>query len=186
MTRTLALHPLASRRDVVRGLAAGATILLAGRAGARDLLGQDAVARGVPINAYIAIAPDGEVTLQCAQSEMGQGIVTTFTAILADELEADWSKCTSVFSPAAFSPGGEPYRNPRLNWQFTGNSESISTFHPFLRKMAAAAREMLIAAAAEINSRPPAVAIVNFTSPLLPAGICAAMRLPSFASGVTA
>ena len=145
----LAPRPLASRRDVVRGLAAAATILLAGRAGTRDLLAQEAVARGVPINAYIAIAPDGEVILQCAQSEMGQGIATTFTAILADELEADWSRCTTVFSPAAFSPGGEPYRNPRINWQFTGNSESISTFHPFLRKLAAAAREMLIAAAAD-------------------------------------
>jgi isoquinoline 1-oxidoreductase subunit beta len=139
-----------SRRHVLKGL--GATVLVAGRWGTPAALAQDA--GGAAINAYIAIAPDGRVTLQCAQSEMGQGIATTFTAILADEMEADWSKCEMVFSPAAFSPGGEPYRNPRINWQFTGNSESISSFHPFLRKMGAAAREMLIAAAADRLSVP--------------------------------
>jgi isoquinoline 1-oxidoreductase beta subunit len=139
--------PRPSRRNVLQSLAAGATVLVAGRAGTLDLFAQDA--GGAAINAYVAIAPDGSVILQCAQSEMGQGIATTFTAILADELEADWSKCTTVFSPAAFSPGGEPFRNPRINWQFTGNSESISSFHPLLRKMGAAAREMLIAAAAD-------------------------------------
>ena len=141
--------PRTSRRNLLKGLAAGVTVLVAGRLGTLELFAQDAAAGGAAINAYVAIAPDGRVTLQCAQSEMGQGIATTFTAILADELEADWSKCETVFSPAAFSPGGQPFVNPRINWQFTGNSESISTFHPFLRKMGAAAREMLIAAAAD-------------------------------------
>ncbi len=142
----IALPSRPSRRHVIKGLAAGATVLIAG---AGRSLAQGEPAAAVAINAYIAIAPDGAVTLQCAQSEMGQGIATTFTAILADELEADWSKCTTVFSPAAFSPGGELFRNPRINWQFTGNSESISSFHPFLRKLAAAGREMLVAAAAD-------------------------------------
>src|SRR6516225_9839627 len=138
-----------SRRGLLKHLAAGGAVLVAGRLGSRELFARTAPPSGVSINAWIAIAGDGRVTLQCAHSEMGQGIATTFAAILADELEADWSKCTTVFSAGAFSPGGELYRNPRINWQFTGNSESISTFHPFLRKMAAAAREMLIAAAAD-------------------------------------
>jgi isoquinoline 1-oxidoreductase beta subunit len=154
MTDAVLSSPRTSRRNVLKGLAAGATVLVAGRVAtlevfAQEVLAQDAAAGGAAINAYIAIAPDGRVTLQCAQSEMGQGITTTFTAILADELEADWSKCETVFSPGAFSPGGQPFVNPRINWQFTGNSESISSFHPFLRKMGAAAREMLIAAAAD-------------------------------------
>jgi isoquinoline 1-oxidoreductase beta subunit len=154
MTDAVLSSPRTSRRNVLKGLAAGATVLVAGRVAtlevfAQEVLAQDAAAGGAAINAYIAIAPDGRVTLQCAQSEMGQGIITTFTAILADELEADWSKCETVFSPGAFSPGGQPFVNPRINWQFTGNSESISSFHPFLRKMGAAAREMLIAAAAD-------------------------------------
>jgi isoquinoline 1-oxidoreductase beta subunit len=75
---------------------------------------------------------------------MGQGILTTFAAIMADELGADWSRCEAVFSPA-----GAAYRHPIYNWQFTGNAESIRSYHTLIRKMGAAAREMLIAAAAE-------------------------------------
>jgi isoquinoline 1-oxidoreductase beta subunit len=139
-----------SRRDVFNGLAAGACVLLAGRAGTLELLGQED-ARGAVINAFVAIAPDGKVTLQCAHSEMGQGISTTFTAIIADELEADWSKCETIFSPV-----GKPYRHPLYDWQFTGNSESIRSYHALIRKMGAAAREMLIAAAAARLDVPPA------------------------------
>src|ERR1700694_5824821 len=113
----LASQARPSRRDVIHGLTAGASILLAGRAGTLGLFAQDA--RGAVINAFVAIAPDGKVTLQCAHSEMGQGISTTFTAIIADELEADWGKCDIVFSPAA-----PAYRHPVMNWQFTGNAES--------------------------------------------------------------
>src|SRR4030095_6436973 len=94
------------------------------------------------LNAWIAISSDGSVTLQCAHSEMGQGILTTFAAILADELAADWTGDKVVAPPPA-----APYRHPTYDWQFTGNSESIRTYHALLRKMGAAAREMLIAAA---------------------------------------
>jgi isoquinoline 1-oxidoreductase subunit beta len=144
-------QPGLSRRDVVHGVAAGVSILLAGHAGTLELFALDA--RGAAINAFIAIAPDGKVTLQCAHSEMGQGISTTFTAIIADELEADWSKCETVFSPAA-----KAYRHPVYDWQFTGNSESIRSYHALIRKMGAAGREMLIAAAAA-RLRVPAAAL---------------------------
>jgi isoquinoline 1-oxidoreductase subunit beta len=133
-----------SRRGFLKHLAAGGAVLVAGRMGSRELFGRTAAPRGVSINAWIAIARNGKVTLQCAHSEMGQGIATTFAAILADELEADWSRCEVVFSPAAAA-----YRHPKLNWQFTGNAESIRSYHALIRSMAAAAREMLIAAAAD-------------------------------------
>jgi len=146
-----------SRRDLLHGLAAGAVVLVAGRG--NEVFAQSAATGGtpinalpinaLPINAWIAIAPDGTVTLQCAHSEMGQGISTTFAAIIADELEADWSRCEVVFSPAA-----PPYRHPVYNWQFTGNSESIRSYHALIRKMGAAAREMLIAAASDRLSVP--------------------------------
>ena len=106
------------------------------------MLGQSASAE-VALNAWIAIAAGGTVTLQCAHSEMGQGILTTFAAVLADELEADWTRVKVVFSPAA-----APFRHPVYNWQFTGNAESIRSYHALLRRMGAAAREMLVAAAA--------------------------------------
>jgi isoquinoline 1-oxidoreductase subunit beta len=136
--------PDPSRRDVLIGLAAGTTVLVAGHLGTGELIAQTGAARGIPINAWVAISADGRVTLQCAHSEMGQGIATTFGAIIADELEADWTRCEVVFSPAA-----PAYRHPVYNWQFTGNAESIRSYHALIRKMGAAAREMLIAAAAD-------------------------------------
>jgi isoquinoline 1-oxidoreductase subunit beta len=151
---TTALSTL-SRRDVLNGVAASSAVIVVGRLAQTEVLAQSS-ASAAAINAYVAIAPDGRVTLQCAHSEMGQGIYTTFAAIIADELEADWSKCDVVFSPAA-----PPYRHPVINWQFTGNAESIRSYHALIRKMGAAAREMLIAAAADRLRVPPAELIAR-------------------------
>src|SRR5262245_18268865 len=98
----------------------------------------------VPLNAWIRISPDDVVTLISSQSEMGQGVMTTLPAVLAEELGADWSRVKVESSPTA-----PPYRNPRINWQFTGNSESTTGFFELLRTMGASAREMLIVAAAK-------------------------------------
>src|SRR5215471_3327643 len=133
-----------SRRALMKAATANAALVVAGRLSACELFAQSAVIPGTAINAWVAITPDGTVTLQCAHSEMGQGILTTFAAVIADELEADWEHCEVVFSPA-----GEAYRHPVYNWQFTGNAESIRSYHALIRKMGAAAREMLIAAAAD-------------------------------------
>src|SRR5215813_7276071 len=97
----------------------------------------------IPLNAWIRITPNDEVTLISSQSEMGQGVMTTLPAVLAEELGADWSRVKIELSAVAPS-----YRNPRINWQFTGNSESTTAFFELLRTMGASAREMLIAAAA--------------------------------------
>jgi len=98
----------------------------------------------IPLNAWIRIGPDDEVTLISSQSEMGQGVMTTLPAVLAEELGADWGRVKIEFSTVA-----PEYRNPRINWQFTGNSESTTGFFELLRTMGASAREMLIAAAAK-------------------------------------
>ena len=74
---------------------------------------------------------------------MGQGIQTTLPAVLADELGADWSRVRLENAPA-----DPAYRNPRINWQFTGNSESTTAFFDLMREMGAAGRQMLIGAAA--------------------------------------
>src|SRR5215471_4124921 len=97
----------------------------------------------IPLNAWIRISPDDEVTLISSQSEMGQGVMTTLPAVLAEELGADWGRVKIEFSTVA-----PEYRNPRINWQFTGNSESTTGFFELLRTMGASARELLIAAAA--------------------------------------
>jgi isoquinoline 1-oxidoreductase beta subunit len=101
-------------------------------------------ASDIPLNAWIRITPNDVVTLISSQSEMGQGIMTTLPAVLAEELGADWSRVKVEFSTVA-----PAYRNPRINWQFTGNSESTTGFFELMRTMGASAREMLIAAAAK-------------------------------------
>ena len=95
------------------------------------------------VTAWVRIAPDGSVTLMASQSEMGQGATTTLAAALADELYIPWERVRIEFAP--FAPA---YRDPVFHWMFTGNSQSITSFYEVMRQMGAAAREMLIAAAA--------------------------------------
>jgi isoquinoline 1-oxidoreductase beta subunit len=108
-------------------------------------------AGAAPITDWVRITRDDVVTLVLSQAEMGQGISTTLPALLCDELGADWPRVTLELAPTAL-----PYRNPRLDWQFTGNSESTQSFYNHLRKAGAAARTMLVTAAAQRWGVPPA------------------------------
>src|SRR6266850_2121865 len=78
------------------------------------------------------------------RSEMGQGVATALPMLLAEELEADWTKVQIEFAPA-----GKEYINPLFGLQGTGGSSSVRAAWTPLRKAGAAAREMLIAAAAQ-------------------------------------
>ena len=95
------------------------------------------------LTAWVRVTPDNRVTLIVSQAEIGQGISTTLPAILADELGADWESV--VLETAPYDPA---YANPKYKWMFTGNSESIQAFYDHMRQMGAAARTMLIEAAA--------------------------------------
>ena len=101
-------------------------------------------AKIIPLNAWLKIGTDDSVTIIVSQAEMGQGIRTTLPAVIAEELGADWSRVRLEDSPT-----DPAYRNPRINWQFTGNSESTPSFFELMRQMGASAREMLIGAAAQ-------------------------------------
>jgi isoquinoline 1-oxidoreductase beta subunit len=96
------------------------------------------------LNAWIKITSDNWTTITLSQAEMGQGIETTMSAIIADELGADWALVRRENSLV-----GPVYQNPKLHWQFTGNAESIRSFNNYIRTLAAAAREMLTNAAAK-------------------------------------
>jgi isoquinoline 1-oxidoreductase beta subunit len=104
----------------------------------------------VTLNAWVRIGTDDTVTLVASQAEMGQGAGTTLPAVLAEELGADWKRVRLEQAPA-----DPAYRNPRINLQFTGNSESTTGFFELLRQMGASARAMLIGAAAEQWNVPP-------------------------------
>jgi isoquinoline 1-oxidoreductase subunit beta len=97
----------------------------------------------VRLTAWVRIAPDNSVTLIASQSEMGQGTSTTLGSVLADELGLSLDAVRVEFAP--FDPA---YRDPVFNWMFTGNSQGISSFYEVMRKAGAAAREMLVSAAA--------------------------------------
>lgn len=91
------------------------------------------------VNAWVRIGTDGIITMIVSESEMGQGVLTSIPMIVADELEADWSRVRSEHAPVDAEKYGR---------QSTGGSTSIRQgFEPF-RKAGAAAREMLVTAAA--------------------------------------
>ena len=89
---------------------------------------------------FVAIAPDGTVTVTCHRQEMGQGVRTSVAMVVADELDADWSKVR-----VAQAPGDEA----RYGNQDTDGSRSLRHFFMPLRRVGAAARTMLEQAAAQ-------------------------------------
>lgn len=96
-------------------------------------------AQGFQPNAFIQIDPDGTVTVTVNKSDMGQGIRTTFAMIVAEEMDADWSKVKVAHAPPGGPAGG----------QGTGGSSSTRQMYGTLRQLGAGARAMLVAAAAK-------------------------------------
>jgi isoquinoline 1-oxidoreductase beta subunit len=96
-------------------------------------------------NAFIRIAPDNTVTVIVKHLDKGQGITTGLSTIVADELDADWGQMRAEFAPANTAL----YANLLLGMQATGGSSSIANSWIQLRLAAAAARAMLVSAAAQ-------------------------------------
>ena len=133
------------RRNFIRLSALGGAGLVLGHYLSPS--GRAEIAKGAPAdsaglfipNAFIRISPDGSVTVFSAKPEVGQGIKTSLPMIVAEELGADWKQVTVVSAPldAAFGP------------QFAGGSLSTPMSYSALRKTGAAARMMLVSAAAQ-------------------------------------
>jgi isoquinoline 1-oxidoreductase beta subunit len=138
-----------SRREVLKGIAATGGLVLAltvppHRAARADTpkWGADGMPHGTVNNpkVFVSIAPDGTVTVVCHRSDMGQGVRTGMPLIVADELEADWSKVK-----VAQATGDEA----RYGNQDTDGSRSTRHFIKPMRQVGAAARMMLEEAAAK-------------------------------------
>ena len=95
-------------------------------------------------NAFVRIGADERVTVIVNHSEMGQGVYTSLPMLLAEELDADWSKVG--FESAPVDP---KYNHPVYGMQMTGGSSSVWSAFDQFRQAGAAARAMLIAAAAQ-------------------------------------
>jgi isoquinoline 1-oxidoreductase beta subunit len=95
-------------------------------------------------NAFVRIGTDERVTVIVNHSEMGQGVYTSLPMLLADELDADWTKVG--YEPA---PVDAKYNHPAFGMQITGGSSSVWSGLEQFRQAGAAARAMLVAAAAQ-------------------------------------
>lgn len=97
------------------------------------------------VNAWVVIKPDEAVVIRIAKSEMGQGTATGLAQLVAEELGCDWSK-VSIEYP---TPGENLARKRVWGDFFTAGSQGIRSSQELVRKGGAAARTMLIAAAAK-------------------------------------
>jgi isoquinoline 1-oxidoreductase beta subunit len=102
------------------------------------------------VNAWVVIKPDDTVVIRIARSEMGQGTLTGLAQLVAEELQCDWSKVTTEYP----TPGQSVARKRVWGDFSTGGSRGVRTSHEYVRKGGAAARMMLIQAAANEWSVP--------------------------------
>jgi isoquinoline 1-oxidoreductase subunit beta len=94
--------------------------------------------------AYVKIAPDETVTIVANHSEMGQGVYTSLPMLLNEELQADWAKIRVESAPVDAT-----YNHPVFGMQMTGGSTTTAAEWDHYRQLGAAARVVLIAAAAQ-------------------------------------
>src|SRR5260221_3223115 len=139
----MAKSPAFSRREFLRtGAAGGAALVVGFRLSARGFVGQAVEQEKIapnPFDTCVRITPDNRVTLILGKSELGQGIMTALPMILAEELCVDWKNVKEEQSAT----------NPKIYELGSGGSGSVAVSWLPLRRAGAAAREMLIAAAAQ-------------------------------------
>ncbi|MGK9165693.1 xanthine dehydrogenase family protein molybdopterin-binding subunit [Inquilinus limosus] len=133
-----------NRRSFLKGAGAlgGALVIAAHLPLARRAM---AAAGDLAPNAFVRVAPDDTVTVLIKHCEMGQGVTTGLTTIVAEELDADWGQMRFEFAPA----DAKIYNNLAFGpIQGTGGSTSIANSWDQLRRAGATARAMLVQAAA--------------------------------------
>jgi isoquinoline 1-oxidoreductase beta subunit len=133
-----------SRRTFIVGTTAGLSLgfhVPAEAAAARA----EAAHEGAEVNAWVVIRPDDTCMIRIARTEMGQGTRTGLAQLVAEELECDWKKVTTD----SITPGQNLARKRVWGEMGTGGSRGIRTSQDYVRRGGAAARIMLLAAAAE-------------------------------------
>jgi isoquinoline 1-oxidoreductase beta subunit len=97
-----------------------------------------------PPDAFVHVRRDGHIVITVNRLEFGQGVQTSLPMVLADEMDADWSKVIGELAPAE-----DVYKDPMFGIQMVGGSGSIAHSFQQYRELGAKARAMLIAAAAD-------------------------------------
>ena len=137
-----------NRRDFLGSAAAAATSVSAPLAGSFVFgFASQSFAQGAApeVNAWVVVQPDERVIIRIARSEMGQGTLTGLAQLVAEELEADWSKVSTEYP----TPGQNLARKRVWGNFSTGGSRGIRESQDYVRKGGAAARMMLVQAAAD-------------------------------------
>jgi isoquinoline 1-oxidoreductase subunit beta len=135
-----------SRRSFLKatGLAGGGLVLGFFVPGANRFARAQAMEAVPAPNAFLRIAPDNTITVAVNRLEFGQGVHTSLPMLIAEELDADWSKVSGALAPA-----GDAYKDPLFGMQMTGGSGSVAHSFVQYREIGARARAMLVAAAAQ-------------------------------------
>jgi isoquinoline 1-oxidoreductase beta subunit len=145
----MTIFPKTSRRNFIKLAAtAGGGLLLGFHWSNSEASGIQIVssaADAVDFNSYLSISPEGVITIMSPNPELGQNIKTSFPMVVAEELDADWSKVKVVQAPLD---------TKKFERQVTGGSGAIPHSWERLRKAGATARHMLIEAAAKRWSVP--------------------------------
>jgi len=134
-----------SRRGFLKASAAGTTALLVGINAKGVLAAGSTAAAATDLNPFVKIDADGTVTVIIKHFEMGQGTTTGLTTLVAEELDANWDTVVPEFAPADV----ERYKNLFFGAQGTGGSTSIANSFMQYREAGAAARDLLMRAAAQ-------------------------------------
>ena len=136
-----------SRRTFLKGSAATTAGLVIGFY--VPMLNKQALAQGATVapevNAWVVVQPNDRIIVRIARSEMGQGSLTGLAQMVAEELECDWAKVTTEYP----TPGQSLARQRVWGDFSTGGSRGIRMSHDYVRKGGAAARMVLMQAAAD-------------------------------------
>ena len=126
------------------GLVIGFYLPKGGRAYAAEEAPKPGKKKIYPPNAFIRIDPDDSITIIVNKSEMGQGVYTSLPMMIAEELEADWSRISVESAPVA-----AVYNHTSFPMQMTGGSSSVPSSWEQMRRVGATARVLLVRAAAQ-------------------------------------
>jgi len=133
-----------SRRQVMIGAAGFSFAIAVGERATAAVLASER--SGKELSPWVSISPDGTITIMSAAAEMGQGSMTSLPLIIAEELDADWSKVRIVPAP----PLDAMYGNPGFGgMMYTAGSNAVTSYYKPLRLIGAQIRRVLLDNAAQ-------------------------------------
>ncbi|MBU3621923.1 xanthine dehydrogenase family protein molybdopterin-binding subunit [Polynucleobacter sp. CS-Odin-A6] len=158
-TNTSRRHFIVGTSAIAAGLAIGFDFSLMSEANAAEGSGTTAMTPlGTPeIGVWVEVKPNDDIVVRIVRSEMGQGTITGLAQMVAEELQCDWKKVSYDYP----SPGENLKRNKVWGSYSTGGSRGIRTSEQYVRQGGAAARVMLIQAAASQWNVPPSECVAK-------------------------